>query len=133
MIPFSNELSVLEMRLYELSEYVHRFVIFESPINHHYYRKPLFFSRNTKRFEMFNKKIIHFVDDEIQEFYKDKISNGADWKLETRMRQVLWEKYLRYHDKMMKTFDTSRLLFIHGDPDEIPSRDLVAHLKYCER
>jgi len=58
---FYNELAVLELRLTVLDEWVDRFVIVESEVNHTGGPKELFFQRNKKRFEQWAHKIEHII------------------------------------------------------------------------
>jgi beta-1,4-mannosyl-glycoprotein beta-1,4-N-acetylglucosaminyltransferase len=58
---FYNELDILELRLSLLDEYVDRFVIVESELNHVGTAKELFFQRNKKRFEKWIHKIEHVI------------------------------------------------------------------------
>jgi len=58
---FYNELDVLELRLTLLDEYVDRFVLVESELNHVGTQKELFFQRNKKRFEKWVHKIEHVI------------------------------------------------------------------------
>lgn len=60
---FFNELPLLEVRLHELYEIVHRFVLVESPVTHQGNPKPLYYADNKKRFEQFNDKIVHVIED----------------------------------------------------------------------
>jgi beta-1,4-mannosyl-glycoprotein beta-1,4-N-acetylglucosaminyltransferase len=54
---FYNELTVLELRLNLLDEYVDRFVLVESEVNHKGGPKPLFFQENKDRFAKWAHKI----------------------------------------------------------------------------
>jgi len=58
---FYNELDILELRLTLLDEYVDRFVLVESEVNHVGGPKELFFQRNKKRFEKWMHKIEHVI------------------------------------------------------------------------
>ena len=58
---FYNELDILELRLTLLDEYVDRFVLVESELNHVGTSKELFFQRNKKRFEKWMHKIEHVI------------------------------------------------------------------------
>ena len=54
---FYNELDILELRLEVLDEYVDRFVIVESELNHSGGPKELFFYKNQERFAKWLHKI----------------------------------------------------------------------------
>jgi len=58
---FYNELDVLELRLTLLDEYVDRFVLVESELNHVGTPKELFFLNNRERFAKWNHKIEHVI------------------------------------------------------------------------
>jgi len=58
---FYNELTVLELRLNLLDEYVDRFVLVESEVNHKGGPKPLFFQENKDRFAKWAHKIHHII------------------------------------------------------------------------
>ena len=61
--PFCGELDLLECRLTELSEYVHRFVIAESNVTYTGLPKPLHYQENAARFEAWAGKITYVVVD----------------------------------------------------------------------
>jgi hypothetical protein len=58
---FYNELTVLELRLTLLDEYVDRFVLVESEVNHTGGSKSLFFQENKERFAKWAHKIEHII------------------------------------------------------------------------
>lgn len=58
---FYNELNVLELRLSILDEYVDRFVLVESEVNHTGGPKPLFFKENKERYAQWSHKIHHVI------------------------------------------------------------------------
>jgi hypothetical protein len=60
---FHNETDLLELRLHELCNLAHRFVLVESHFTHQGNPKPLYYLENKDRFERFNDKIIHVVED----------------------------------------------------------------------
>jgi beta-1,4-mannosyl-glycoprotein beta-1,4-N-acetylglucosaminyltransferase len=60
---FFTECDMLDIRLHELYESVHKFILVESPFTHQGAPKPLYYAENKKRFEQFNDKIIHVVED----------------------------------------------------------------------
>jgi hypothetical protein len=61
LIPFSYELDVLEVRLFELEQVVDVFVIAESTVSFKKWRKPLLLGSvlSTSRFERFREKILY--------------------------------------------------------------------------
>jgi beta-1,4-mannosyl-glycoprotein beta-1,4-N-acetylglucosaminyltransferase len=58
---FYNELDVLELRLEVLDEYVDRFVLVESEVNHVGGPKELFFQKNKERYAKWLPKITHVI------------------------------------------------------------------------
>jgi beta-1,4-mannosyl-glycoprotein beta-1,4-N-acetylglucosaminyltransferase len=58
---FYNELDILELRLEVLDQYVDRFVLVESEVNHVGGPKPLFFEQNKERYSKWLPKITHIV------------------------------------------------------------------------
>jgi beta-1,4-mannosyl-glycoprotein beta-1,4-N-acetylglucosaminyltransferase len=111
--PFFQELDLLEIRLNELYEIVHRFVLVESPFTHQGNPKPLYYADNKKRFEKFNDKIIHVVED-----FHD--TAPAPWAREQAQRNRIAKvlDYLGGTDVM-----------IVSDLDEIPRASRV--IDYC--
>jgi beta-1,4-mannosyl-glycoprotein beta-1,4-N-acetylglucosaminyltransferase len=61
--PFFQEIDLLDIRLHEMYDLVHRFVLVESPFTHQGNPKPLYFLENQGRFKQFADKIIHVVED----------------------------------------------------------------------
>lgn len=147
-VPFGFELDLLEIRLHELAELVDVHVIAESTRTHRNSSKPLFLKRNAARFSRFANKIVDFVLNDTEAarikprsiwdlFARiDKIHHVTSkpppkwrnkWQLEMQIRKWMWRRYVQDFGQP----DPNDLL-IHGDLDEIPSRELVAHLKHCE-
>jgi beta-1,4-mannosyl-glycoprotein beta-1,4-N-acetylglucosaminyltransferase len=61
--PFAGELDLLECRLAELYDCVHRFVLAESPVTYSGLEKPLYYQENAGRFERWADKITYIVVD----------------------------------------------------------------------
>jgi hypothetical protein len=81
---FFNELEILSIRLKELYDVVHRFVIIEAPVTHQGKPKPLYFRENSERFRTFSDRIHHVVvrdmpeeDNWQREFYQRNALRGA--------------------------------------------------------
>jgi beta-1,4-mannosyl-glycoprotein beta-1,4-N-acetylglucosaminyltransferase len=81
---FYNELKVLELRLNLLDQYVDRFVLVESEVNHAGGPKPLFFQENKERFAKWLPKIHHIIMT-AEEAPKDK----DPWSREKYQRQCI--------------------------------------------
>ena len=62
---FFNELELLDIRLHELNEVVHRFVLVEATKTFSGKDKPLYFEENKSLFKPFIDKIIHVVVDDL--------------------------------------------------------------------
>lgn len=112
---FYNELDVLELRLQVLDQYVDKFILVESELNHIGTRKPLYFKENQERYSKWADKIIHVVVTE-DESPKDE----NPWSREKHQRECI-------------------LNGIHGIPedatvmvsdvDEIPNMDIIMKCK----
>lgn len=105
-IPFSDELDLLECRLAELYDHVHRFVIAESELTYSGHPKPLYYAENEARYGQWKDKIIHVI--------ADTSEAGSSPEREWRQRQALW--------RGMDAYDPGDIL-ITTDADEIPHAD----------
>jgi beta-1,4-mannosyl-glycoprotein beta-1,4-N-acetylglucosaminyltransferase len=110
---FYNELDVLELRLEMLDEYVDRFVLVESELNHVGTEKELFFQRNKKRFEKWMHKIEHVIVT-AEESPKDE----NPWCREKHQRECI----LRGLDGVPPT-----AIVMVSDVDEIPDMTKVPY------
>ncbi len=79
---FRNELDLLEFRLEELDQWVHRFVLVESPITHRGYPKPLYYAENEERYKRWHDKIVHVVT--------DLPDHHNPWVREHAQRRAMW-------------------------------------------
>jgi beta-1,4-mannosyl-glycoprotein beta-1,4-N-acetylglucosaminyltransferase len=61
VLPFFNELDLLELRLLELGGVVDRFVVSECDLTYSGRKKALYYKENRKRFEEWSGRIIHSV------------------------------------------------------------------------
>lgn len=111
---FYNELDLLEYRLSILYDIVDYFVIVEATKTFVGNKKPLYYAENKARFEKFSDKIIHVIDDELQE-------NISPWINETHQRNSIHKGIeqlnLNEDDKIMIS-----------DVDEIPDIDKLKEL-----
>lgn len=64
---FFNELTLLELRLNILNEYVDEFILVESTRSHQNKPKPLFYEENKHLFKKFKSKIRHIIVDDFPE------------------------------------------------------------------
>jgi len=108
---FYNELDVLELRLTVLDEFVDRFILVESELNHVGTKKELFFEKNKERFAKWNDKIEHVIVT-ASESPKDE----SPWSREQYQRNCIF----RGIDGVP---DTS--LIMVSDLDEIPDLSLI--------
>ena len=98
LLPYNGEADAVEIRLHELSDIIDRFILLESPVSHHLFRKPLFFQRQLPRFLPFLHRISLVYDDDADVsaefgssiFNSSNYSNyqtGVFWDAEIRMRR----------------------------------------------
>lgn len=108
---FYNELDLLELRLTLLDEYVDRFVLVESEVNHTGGSKRLFFEENKERFEKWLPKIHHVI------VTAEESPNGEDpWSREKYQRHCI----LRGLDGV-----PDDALVMVSDADEIPDLEKI--------
>lgn len=82
---FFNELTLLDLRLNILNDYVDEFVLVEATKSHQDKPKPLFYNENKHLFEKFNHKIKHIIIDDFPNYsywshdayQRDCISRGV--------------------------------------------------------
>jgi hypothetical protein len=102
---FFNELEILSIRLKELYDVVHRFVIIEAPVTHQGKPKPLYFQENSERFRTFSDKIHHVV-------VRDMPEGEDNFQRENYQRHVL---------RGAITDALADDLIVVSDVDEIPN------------
>ena len=113
---FNNELDLLEIRLNILSDYVDYFVLVESTETFTGLPKPLYYSKNQKRFEKWSNKIIHFVidnfDENLWEFSRKSPNVGA--------AEHFWVREFYQKENILKAFtaNDNDIVFV-SDLDEI--------------
>jgi len=108
VIPFFNELTMLELRMEILDPYVDFFVINESLYSFTGNPKPLFFDENRAKFKKFKSKIIHQVC----------VENKPEWNQ--------WERELVQKGSLVSPLVrdlNNKDIIILSDTDEIP--DLI--------
>lgn len=79
--PFFNELTLLDLRLNILNDYVDEFVLVEATRSHQNKPKPLFYQQNKHMFDKFNHKIKHVII--------DKFPDHTYWSHETYQRDYI--------------------------------------------
>ena len=115
------------MRLYELNDTVDISVVMEGTRSHRGFEKPLFFARNKERFHTFRQQIVHVVADDTDTNFGKKFSKENMWKIEGQMRSHSLFKFIEAYGGLRESD-----VLIHGDVDEIPSRELLAYIKKCD-
>ena len=107
---FSNELEILDYRLWYLHKYVSTFVLVESPLNHRNQFKPLYYEQNKSLFKKYNIK--HLVIGDYG------ISGDSDVAASQR------EDYSRAYIDTVGFTDNDYVLY--SDVDEIPRRESIS-------
>lgn len=110
--PFFNETDLLEIRLHELGDVVDKFILVESPFTHQGNPKPLYYACNKSRFEQFNDKIIHVIED-----FHDTASDP--WAREQAQRNRI--------SKEIEQLDAQDIVMV-SDLDEIPRAASIPQL-----
>lgn len=70
------ELDLMELRLNELKDIVHKFIIVEYPVGFNFLPRRMYFDENKERFKDFNDQIIHVID---KTKYQTNSSLGMLW------------------------------------------------------
>ncbi len=113
LIPFFNEIDILNMRLHILDPYVDRFVIEEATTTFSGQPKELCFEKNKDKFKKFLHKIDYIVVDEDKE------------ELESHERDYFQKNHLIEGIKDATSDD----IIIFGDCDEIPNPEVLQKIK----
>lgn len=109
---FHDELDLLEMRLTELSQIVHRFVLVESTKTFQGKPKPLVFQQHRERFALWMHRIVHVV-------VEPKEEGGDPWANEAEQREAIGRGLL---------FAAAHDVVLLSDVDEIPHPAKIAGL-----
>ncbi|CAA0819925.1 beta-1-4-N-acetylglucosaminyltransferase family protein [Striga hermonthica] len=118
-IIFSNELDLLEIRWNELRPYVAKFVVLEANTTFTGIPKPLYFSRNRRRFSNFDNMVVHGV-------FPGRVGSGRDpFRLESEQRVAM-------NELLRRAGIADGDLVIMSDADEIPSPHTVKLLQWCD-
>jgi len=111
---FFNELDLLEIRLNILNEHVDYFVLTESTVTFSGLDKPLYYQDNKDRFEKFNDKIIHIINDNKSKNFK------TTWD-----REIFQRNYaIEFLNKNSNPED----VIITSDLDEIPNPEILENI-----
>ncbi|GER41550.1 4-N-acetylglucosaminyltransferase family protein [Striga asiatica] len=118
-IIFSNELDLLDIRWHELRPYVAKFVLLEANTTFTGIPKPLYFSRNLKRFSKNFDNFVHGV-------FPGRVKSGDDpFRLESDQRVAM-------NELLRRAGISDGDLLIMSDADEIPSPHTVKLLQWCD-
>jgi beta-1,4-mannosyl-glycoprotein beta-1,4-N-acetylglucosaminyltransferase len=112
---FYNELNVLELRLTLLDDYVDRFVLVESEVNHTGGLKELFFQNNRERYAKWLPKITHVIVT-AEESPKDE----NPWSREKYQRECIL--------RGIRDVPDGSIIMV-SDVDEIPDMSIVPYEK----
>ena len=129
-VKLGYDVDMLEVHLNELYEVVDYFVIMESIRNHKGNMvKPLIweFIRLQARFSKFEKKVIHFVMDDL-EIIQEPPESGL-FGTERLQELLRWKKIRLWND--VTKFLSSQDLIGFGDSDEIANRVNLHKLRHC--
>lgn len=133
--PFSFEYDLAEIKLYEYDGIMDYFVILESGYTQRGKRRPLRFLDMIDRYAKFIDKIVYFNQDDStvlphkHKFGYNENKREEKWDIENGMRNVLIDRFKQLKDYFK--YDENDL-FVMGDFDEFPDRELLMHLKYCK-
>jgi len=117
----NKELDMLEIRLNELANVVHKFVIAESAITFTGHPKPLSLKDNWNNFERFHNQISHLVLTAEQQNHLD-----GPWQREIWQRNQLF-----VHARRLPDINEGDILLI-SDVDEIPRPEALYLISHCE-
>jgi len=110
--PFFNEIDLLKIRIEELKDVVHKFVLLESTKTHSGKPKPLYYKDFINEFAEYQDQIIHYVVEDMPELPPD----GNRWVLEAYQRDCI-PRVLEF----LGAQDEDVVLV--SDVDEIPKKD----------
>ena len=129
-VQYGYEVDVLEMMLSELYDVVDRIFICENMQSHRAYTKPLLWERlkTQPRFARYSDRVVHLVLDDT-----DAVPPNRRHKLfdeEFNQEHVRFRKVMQWNERH-KFFGPDDYIGF-GDTDEIPSRNSLQYLHYCD-
>lgn len=137
--PFYNELSLLEIRLHELSDVVDFFVLVEATKTHSGKDKPLYYWENKTLFSEFSHKILYVGVQDMPmtkaEIQRTLTSQDRHWIESKYQEEDNWVRERFQRNAMMRAIDCyadPEDIIIIGDADEIVRRSVVENLNLCE-
>jgi hypothetical protein len=126
------EVDTLEVALAQYEGLVDKFFIVEAVQTQRLQvRKPLLWStvRNTPRFKRFNPWVVHLPLNETN-MAKARSSGEGIWSVERYQERQRWREIKLWNENELFFSDDDVIGF--GDVDEIPSRENLQLLKYCQ-
>lgn len=127
---FFNEVELLKYRLSILDDCVDYFVIVESTTTFTGCPKDLYYNKNKKQFQKYNKKIIHIIVDDMPYIQPSiDFSNNEQWKNEYYQRDAISRAFQILEEKEgeHKLVDEDYIMI--SDVDEIPDPDTLRQIK----
>lgn len=134
IIPFFNELDVLEIRLNELDPVVDKFIICESHETFGGDQKPYHFDENLVRFQKFSKKIVHIKVPRLLPPMTMSLRQNKPHCTVADIRKLGRDREAYARNVILKNFSDAMHpqpsdFVIVSDCDEIPSADAVLRAK----
>ena len=123
---FYNELDLLEYRMELLYDVVDFFVLVESNYTHSGKEKKLYYNENKERYEKYNNKIIHIIEDTLPYIFPNiNYNKNQQWVNEKHHRNCI--------TKGLKILDINNEdIFTITDLDEIPDPKTLENIKKGE-
>lgn len=123
---FYNELELLYYRLSILDEYVDKFVLVESTHTFTGYEKPLYYFENKDKFQKFNHKIIHIVNDMPYKHPNISYKLNHQWENEHHQRNCI---KIGIDTLINQNFLNDEDIILTSDVDEIPNPNILINAK----
>jgi beta-1,4-mannosyl-glycoprotein beta-1,4-N-acetylglucosaminyltransferase len=115
VVPFFNELDILEIRLNILDPYVDCFIISEATKTFSGKEKPLYYEENKDRFKKFHHKIIHNI-----------VEDTTSPELHPYQRDVFQKDNIK--KVILENIEDDDII-IWSDVDEVPNPEAIAELE----
>ncbi|KAF9909812.1 hypothetical protein EC991_007983 [Linnemannia zychae] len=127
IIPFNDELDLLEIRLNELNPVVDTFVIIESEQTFSRKPKPLYYMANKHRFQEFNNKIVHITLPPMSKEEQKRIKKGVYTRV--GWQEEVFERNEGLRQAIEKAQPQEGDWVIISDLDEIPRKGAILALQ----
>ena len=135
---FDNEFELLELRLQEHWDHVHKFILVESKVDHKDNSKPLYYADNMERFAPWRDKIRHVVLERVQDNGPWQFKKTNTGSLQEQQRNMIpWGAYDANYDDVLLICDVDEiwrkeaLQFIMDNPSHAlySPKQVMAHFK----